>query len=328
MVRQTPPRSGPVETRAPGASSVDDRFAQLSAQFDLLKAQVRQAQQLTSLGTAAATIAHEVNNLLTPILSYAEYALQVDDVPLARKALTVTVRNAKMLIAMSERVLELGAAKRKSRENVNVREAVEDAIASLCRDLAKDGIELSVSVDPSLEVVADPLQLRQMLFNLFLNAREAMAPNHSGRLTVTEHLSRNRKGAGGGEVRNEKSEDRSSRVSIGDRPSAIGIGQSPNHQITRSPNHPDRVVLEIRNTGTPIPAELLPRIFEPFQSTKPVRREGKSRCGGLGLALVKDLVEENDGSISVTSDEKSTTFVICLPRADNTQRSDTPVIAG
>ncbi len=312
MVRQTPLRTGPVETRAPGCASVDDRFAQLSAQFDLLKAQVRQAQQLASLGTAAATIAHEVNNLLTPILSYAEYALQADDVPLAKKALTITVRNAKMLIAMSERVLELGAAKRTSRENVNVREAVEDAIASLCRDLAKDGIELSVNVDPSLEVVADPLQMRQILFNLFLNAREAMAPNHSGRLTVTTPQNRDREGARG--TRDEATKARRHEEAIADRRSTISV--------------PNRVVLEIRNTGNPIPVELLPRIFEPFQSSKPARRNGRSRCGGLGLALVKDLVEENDGIISVTSDETSTTFVVCLPLADNSLRTDAPVIMG
>ena len=76
MVRQPPHRSHSIETPVAHAPSIDDRFAQLSAQFDVLKAQVRQAQQLSSLGTAAAMIAHEVNNLLTPILSYSDYALQ------------------------------------------------------------------------------------------------------------------------------------------------------------------------------------------------------------------------------------------------------------
>ncbi|MDO8631503.1 MAG: ATP-binding protein [Phycisphaerales bacterium] len=301
MARQPPLRSRSVETPVADALSIDDRFAQLSAQFDVLKAQVRQAQQLSSLGTAAAMIAHEVNNLLTPILSYADYALATDDAPLAKKALTVTARNTRMLIAMSERILELGAAKPQRRESVGVRQAVEEALASLCRDLFKDGITFEMKVDETLTVFADPLQLRQVLFNLFLNAREAMAPNHSGRLTVSAYQSRDRKGAGGGEVRSEKLEERSTTASIDNRSRPTASGTI------------DKVVIEIRNTGPPIPPELLPHIFEPFQTTKPVRRDGKSRCGGLGLALVRDLIEENDGTISVASDETGTTFAITLP---------------
>jgi signal transduction histidine kinase len=310
MTRQPPLRSRSVETPVMDAPSIDDRFAQLSAQFDVLKAQVRQAQQLSSLGTAAAMIAHEVNNLLTPILSYADYALQTDDVALAKKALTVTARNTRMLIAMSERLLELGAAKPQQRESVGVRQAVEDALASMCRDPSKDGISFEMNIGDSLTVFADPLQLRQVLFNLFLNAREAMVPNHSGRLTVSAYQNRDRKGAG------NHSRER-------ERPDCLppsqggtqGGPQSPNHQITQSPNHPDMVVLEIRNTGPPIPPELLPHIFEPFQTNKPVRRDGKSRCGGLGLALVRDLIEENDGTIRVISDETGTTFAITLQPA-------------
>jgi signal transduction histidine kinase len=313
MVRQPPFRSRSVETPVVHAPSIDDRFAQLSAQFDVLKAQVRQAQQLSSLGTAAAMIAHEVNNLLTPILSYADYALATDDAPLARKALTVTARNTRMLIAMSDRILELGAAKPQQRESVGVRQAVEDALASMCRDLSKDGIDFAMSIGDSLTVFADPLQLRQVLFNLFLNAREAMAPNHSGRLTVSAYQGRDRLGARSSEVRSEKSEDRSSSDLIGDPQSAIGIGQLLNQQIAKSRNHSDMVVIEIRNTGPPIPPELLPHIFEAFQTSKPVRREGKSRCGGLGLALVRDLIDENGGGISVASDETGTTFTIALP---------------
>ncbi len=347
MARQPPLRTRSVATPVVDAPSIDGRFAQLSAQFDVLKAQVRQAQQLSSLGTAAAMIAHEVNNLLTPILSYADYALQADDVALAKKALTVTARNTRMLIAMSERLLELGAAKPQQRESVGVRQAVEDALASMCRDLSKDGISFEMNIDDSLTVFADPLQLRQVLFNLFLNAREAMAPNHSGRLTVSAYQSRDRKGAGGashGATEPQSHEGLGTTRHVGTKPrSHEGVGcaspadqsrerkrpdslppyqggteggsQSPDHQITQSPNHPDMVVIEIRNTGPPIPPELLPHIFEPFQTNKPVRRDGKSRCGGLGLALVRDLIEENDGTIRAVSDDTGTTFAITLQPA-------------
>ena len=266
------PYTSPTRTR-PGkavASPVEDRFAQLTAQFDLLKAQVRQAQQLANLGTAAAMLAHEVNNHLTPIRAYAEYALTSDDHELMRKALTITNKSVQMVIAMSSRILEISAAKPQQTETVRLRAVIEDALASLCRDLSQDGISLTVNVADSMTVLADPLQLQQVLFNLFLNAREAMSASHSGRLTVSAKP--------GGE----------------------------------------NVVIEVRNSGDSIPPDLLPHLFEPFQTSKPVERGGLRRCGGLGLALCRDLIEENNGTIQVVSDaERGTVFSITLPPAQS-----------
>lgn len=259
-------QSGPVVPPEKSVATVEARLTELQDQLNRLKAQVRQAQQLSNLGTAAAMIAHEVNNLLTPVLSYARASLEANDVELQKKALTVTVRNLEMLIRMSEHVLEMSAAKLPTRERVCVRTVVEDAAASLCRDLSKDGIRFSVKVDKSLIVWADRLQLQQVLFNLFLNAREAMAASHSGRLTVSA-------------VRQD-----------------------------------DSVVIEVRNSGENIPPDLLSLIFDPFQTSKSATRNGRERCAGLGLALCRDLVEENNGTISVTSNpHKGTTFTIVLP---------------
>ncbi len=269
MIRQPPSKRQPAKQSANSSPSVEERFANLGAQFEILKAQVRQAQQLASLGTAAAMIAHEVNNLLTPILAYADSALQSNDLEFAKKALGVTARNARMLISMSGRMLELGAAKPQQREKTDIRQAVTEALASMCRDLEKDGVTFAMKIEEGYCVLADPLQLRQILFNLFLNAREAMAAGHSGRITVTA--------------------------------------------TTGSEN---QIVIEVRNTGPAIPPELLPNIFEPFQSSKPALQNGKMRCSGLGLALVRDFVHENSGTIDVTSTEQTgTTFKISLPAA-------------
>lgn len=268
-----PPTAG--SATAPESDALAaEQLGSLQAQLDLLKAQVRQAQQLNSLGVAAAMIAHEVNNLLTPILAYAQAALDADDAALQRKALTVTLNNVRMLVAMSDRVLEISAAKLAKRESVSVRAAIDDAVASLCRDLSKDGIRLSIDVDESVAVRADRLQLQQILFNLFLNAREAMAPSHSGVLKVS---------------------------------AACQQG---------------RVVVEVTNTGQAVPPELLPHIFDPFQTSKSAGRGGRARCAGLGLALCRDLVEENDGTISVTSDtETGTIFVISLPPSERPEET-------
>jgi len=271
MVKQTPVRNRTVIQEAE-PNQVEDQLGQLQQQFDLLKAQVRQAQQLSSLGTAATTIAHEVNNLLTPILGYAEFAVNTDDAALHKKALTRTIANVRILIGMSERILRLGAAKTRSVEDVSLGRVVQDAIDSLCRDLGKDSISVTIDVPESLTASADALQVQQVLFNLFLNAREAMVKHHGGRLRIAARRT------------------------------------------------DDHVVIEVHNTGDAIPPDVLPTIFDAFSSSKPVLRGGKERCGGLGLALCRDLMEENEGSISVTSTpEAGTTFRLTLPVA--TERS-------
>ena len=275
IAKQTPCRTRTRDREAPTScpqapsdptSTVESHVESLEARFEVLKAQVRQAQQLASLGGAAAMIAHEVSNLLTPIQSYAQTALESDDPALQKKALRVTLKNAQMLAAMSERVLEIGAAKPPVRQAVSIHTAAHDAVESLCRDLSKDGISLSVEVDQLLTVWADPLQLAQVLFNLFLNARNAMASMHQGRLVVT------------------------------------------------AARRQDRVVLKVADTGPGIPADLLANVFDPLQTSKPIDRNGRQRCAGLGLALCRDLVEENGGTINVTSKAGvGTTFTIILP---------------
>ncbi len=291
MIRQPPSvRRQPAEATN-GRASIEDQVVNLAAQLETLRTQVRQAQVVASMGTVAATIAHEVSNLLTPILAFAESALQSDDFALAKKALEVTVRNSRMLISMSGRLLELSAPKPQHKERADVRLAVNDALSSLCRDVEKDGINFSMKVEEGLCVLADPHQMRQILFNLFWNAREAMATTHSGRLTVTAERQQGSKAA---------------------RQQVEAIAHGHGHVAAG-----DFVLIEVRNSGPVIAPELLPKIFEPFQSSKPALRDGKLRCNGLGLALVRDLVRENDGSIDVTSNEQTgTTFRLFLPAAD------------
>lgn len=260
--------AGEEPARTDNIAAVEAQLGALQAMLDTLRAQVRQAQQLAHLGTAAATIAHEVNNLLTPIYSYAKYALEADERELYRKALTVTCRNAQMLVAMSERVLSISAAKSAAPQAVKVREAALLAAESLCRDVRKDGLTLVVEVDDDIAVTADALHMQQVFFNLFLNARSAMAPQHQGRLEV-------RAGTASGRVR-----------------------------------------ITVRDTGPGIAPELLPHIFDALQSSKPVTSEGPQRCAGLGLALCRDLVTENGGTIAAESvPGAGSTFTIELPAA-------------
>ncbi|MBI3834259.1 MAG: hypothetical protein HY287_08020 [Planctomycetes bacterium] len=255
----------------------------LSLQMETLKAQVRQAQQLAVVGRTAATTAHEVNNLLTPMLAYAESAVNSDNVEFLRKALRITVKNARMLVGMSERVLEISAPRPLKLEIVDVRSIVDAAIESLCRDLSKDGISTHIEIASDLKAYCDPLQIQQVLFNLFLNARQAMEKSHGGLLKVT-----------------------------GQRTPIEASG-------TQFPSHPTasrqfQIELQIHNTGAPIPRDLLPQMFEPFQSSKSAANGEKSRCHGLGLSLCREFIEENGGRIRVTSSaDAGTTFTLILP---------------
>ena len=247
-------------------TTIERQVAKLEERFAQLKAQVRQAQQLSAMGPAAAVIAHEFNNLLSPVLSYAQYALQEDDMELGRKALRITVQNVRVLKAMSERILEVSAAKTRDAHAVLLRQAVEDAVEGLCRDFAKDGITFKNEVPEEVSVWADPFQLHQVFFNLLLNARDVLAPSRSGRLTVDASVK----------------------------------GQT--------------AVINVRDTGPGIAPEMLDDLFDPFKTTKADTRAGRQRCGGLGLALCRDLIEENSGTITVSSKAGAgTTFTIVLP---------------
>lgn len=157
----------------------------LEQRLAILYGQVRQARQIASLDTAAPTMAHEVNNLLTPMIGYVDQAIRTDDEALRKKALGVAWRNAQVLVAMADRILRISAADTFVIENAALRSIVDDAESSLCRDLAKDSITFVNEVDPALEIRADKLSVQQVFFNLFLNARDAMAKQHGGRLKVT-----------------------------------------------------------------------------------------------------------------------------------------------
>lgn len=248
--------------------ALDSNLAKLEGQLESLRSQVRQAQQLAGLGTAAATIAHEVNNLLTPMLSYAKVALETDDQKLTRKALEVTIKNVLTLVQMSERVLGIAAARVRTHESISIRTAAQEAADALCRDPSKDGIRFNIDAADDVLARADALQIRQVFFNLFLNARQAMKESRSGRLSVE----------------------------------ARRVG--------------DQIHVSVKDNGPGIAPELLARVFEPLQTTKTDARGNSKRCSGLGLTLCRDLIRENEGTLTVESVVgEGTTFHIRLPAA-------------
>jgi two-component system NtrC family sensor kinase len=157
--------------------SLHQRLTEKEQENAALKAQNLQLQALATLGSATAMIAHEINNLLTPLASYAALAAQnPQDRDLAAKVLDKTVRNCRHAGKIMQSVLTLADGQKQGREDASVKEMVEEVFACLCRDFKKDGITVEVRIPAELQVRCSPVQIQQVLMNLILNAREAMLP--------------------------------------------------------------------------------------------------------------------------------------------------------
>jgi signal transduction histidine kinase len=122
-------------------------------------------------------IAHEINNLLTPLASYADLALKNrDDTALTEKALEKAVRNCERATRIMESVLTLAQGQEQEKQDVRLSILVEEVFTCLCRDLAKDGITVQIQIPEDFSAWVVPVQIQQVLMNLILNAREAMLP--------------------------------------------------------------------------------------------------------------------------------------------------------
>jgi signal transduction histidine kinase len=256
---------------APTEQSLDAHFAQMQSQLDSLREQLTESQRLATIGTIAAVIAHEFNNLLTPIVSYSQYALQSaesdkPDMELIKKALSKSFQSSSKAGKICTSMLSL-ARGQSVFGDVSVQLLVDEVLMVLARDPQKDGIALRVQIQPDLNVHGDPVQLEQVLLNLLINARQAML-GKGGSLTVKA----------------SKTEDG------------------------------DEIRIQVIDTGPGIPEKLLPKIFQPFFTTKGTAKPGESKGTGLGLAICKEIVEHHKGRIGVESEVgRGTTFTIHLP---------------
>lgn len=157
--------------------SLHKRLAEHQQQNKALKSQITQLQALANIGTITHMIAHEMNNLLTPVGNYATLAMEnPDDKGLVEKALTKTaqsyVRAAKIMGSM----LAMADGKTQEKKNARLIVLIEEIFTCLCRDFSKDGITVKIQIPEELGVWAVPVQIQQVLMNLILNARDAMLP--------------------------------------------------------------------------------------------------------------------------------------------------------
>jgi signal transduction histidine kinase len=178
------------DSRSPTEFSTDDltaRLGEMERQLEGLREQLTESQRLATIGTIAAVIAHEFNNLLTPIVSYSQYALQSaesakPDAELIKKALSKAFQGSTKAGRICTSMLGLARGE-SSFGTVEIQRLVEETLLVLARDPQKDGIALRVQVQPGLTVVGDHVQLEQVLLNLLINARHAMM-GRGGSITI------------------------------------------------------------------------------------------------------------------------------------------------
>ncbi len=231
------------------------------------------AQRLESLGALAGGVAHDLNNMLTPVsLLLDEISDPHNPVPMD---LIASVRiSVKRAASMLRQLLTFGRGVEGERKPV--------AIAELCADLGRiinstfpKAIHLELQVSPDIgDVLGDSTQLHQVLLNLCVNARDAMPDG--GVLHILAS------------------------------PLQITPDNLARWPEAQPGNH---VLLEVRDTGTGIPPEVVDRIFEPFFTTKTA-----DKGTGLGLSTTLGIVRGHGGSIVVESQPgEGTAFRIALP---------------
>jgi len=242
-----------------------------------LEAQLRQAQRMEAIGHLTGGIAHDFNNLLATIMGYVtlagERAEAIGDGKLARylEQSLAASRRARDLI---QQMLTFSRGQRSAPKAMNLAAAVEGSLTLMRGSLpATLEIRTDINLDAG-DVLLDPVQLDQVLLNLAINARDAVA--------------------GPGVLQ----------IAVRGAPGLGTVCASCRQRFAG-----DFVELTVSDTGTGIAPEVLERMFEPFFTTKAV-----GRGSGMGLATVHGIVHEHCGHILVERGEpRGSRFRILLP---------------
>jgi PAS domain S-box-containing protein len=245
----------------------------------MLEARLRQAQKMEALGQLTGGIAHDFNNLLAGIMGYvvlAEERVGPADSKLngyLEQALA-SCRRARDLIAQ---MLTFSRGQRGRPRPLPLAAAVEQSI-SMLRGTLPSTLELRTALDPAPVASHDPVHVGQVVMNLLINARDAVA------------------GVG--------------RVEVVLRPTRLSTKVVC--ASCRKRFRGDFVELAVSDTGPGIATPLVERIFEPFFTTKEV-----GRGSGMGLAMVHGIVHEHHGHILVeTAPGQGSCFRVLLPALD------------
>ncbi len=232
-------------------------------------------ERLAAVGQMAAGIAHDFNNILVPVTLYSEMLLEEPSLkPEAQGWVKTILSLSQRATSVTQQFLDFSRKGVMTPIEVNLRDFFDDFITLINRMLPENIHVIHIPCEEQVIIRADPGRLQQVLINLAINARDAMSSG--GELTFKVSTLKVRK------------------------------DQRPPY---RDMKPGDWVRLEVRDTGTGIPSDVLPHIFEPFFTTKPV-----GQGTGLGLSQVYGIIKQHDGFIDVESDQIiGTTFTLYIP---------------
>jgi signal transduction histidine kinase len=248
-----------------------------------LAVRLQEADKLAALGTLAASVVHEVNNPLTTISLQAEMLASLLDDPAAREDAQAIAAEARRTAHVVGELLAFARTRRAEVRDVTLDEVGRNALTTL-RPFLRDK---KVTVDEELSsggpaVLGDVGRLERVVLNLVINAVQAMEARDAG--------------------------------------NTLGGGRGPRLVRVSSGHDENGVWLAVEDSGPGLPAEVAPRIFDRFFTTKPV---GKGT--GLGLWIVRQVLEEHGGTVSAGNRaEGGARFVVRIPHAQQTRFLRTP----
>lgn len=249
------------------------------AEKDELKAKLQRAEKLESIGLLAGGVAHDLNNILSGIVSYPELLLLQlsDDNPLRNPISTIQKAGQKAAEIVQD-LLTLARRGVMTKEVININDIISDYLASPEYTTLKSfhpNISVEVDLEPRLlNISGSPIHIRKTIMNLVSNAAEAQPAG--GRIIVSTYNH------------------------------SFDLPRMGYEQIREG----DFIALEISDKGCGISKEDLNRIFEPFYTKKVMGRSGT----GLGMAVVWGTVQDHHGYIDVVSrPDEGSTFYLYFP---------------
>ena len=234
--------------------------------------QLRQSQKMDSLGTLAGGIAHDFNNILNAIIGYTDLAMirEKDEEQGLHDDLLQVRQAANRATALVRQILTFSRKQQQEKTPLQISLVVKEAI-KLLRSSIPSTIDIRQSIISDATVLADATQIHQLVMNLCTNAYQSMM-DCGGLL----------------------------RVNLKEEAIDNGSLQLPPGSY---------VTLSVSDTGCGMDQDTVPKIFEPYFTTKEV---GKGT--GLGLAVVHGIVQDHQGKIIVSSEPgHGTTFNVYLP---------------
>ncbi|MDZ7260885.1 MAG: ATP-binding protein, partial [candidate division KSB1 bacterium] len=269
------------------------KIAKLNKKLAESEKKLARARKMEALGLLAGGVAHDLNNILTGIVSYPELLLMQEDLSPENRSAIQTIQDAGLrAAAVVEDLLTVARGVASPREPVNLNEIIQEYLNSPeYQNLIHvyPGLSITTNLDPELlNIKASRIHIEKALMNLISNAADAVRDKSSGLIVIStenRYIDRPLKGY----------ED----VCIG-----------------------EYAVLTVSDNGTGISSQDLERIFEPFYTKKIMGRSGT----GLGLTVVWNTMQDHEGYVDIITSEQGTAFALYFPVTRDPVREKPPHI--